>query len=218
MSQGLCDLSGGVVQSNVHIAWGRLALHRSGIGPFLQLYGRPSVPARSIVGLLMIKHVQRERRERCDALAVKPLLAIFYPGGVLPKGQTFRPRWIRTLQETYRTGRLEGLPASTVKLHKGAEKEKDVQVDSTAQEKNITFQFVIFGEDDLKCLKDFSDYKIASVMLLTIQKQPFLSFLYQKLSNYNLRVGFILFQIELLPPFLRNRGILKNWLQLHRFP
>ena len=66
-------------------------------------------------------------------------MATFHRGGVFPKEQALRPFGVRPFQEAHRTGKNGGTALATVMLHKGAEKEKEVQVDSTAQEKNITF-------------------------------------------------------------------------------
>lgn len=110
------------------------------VAPFFSHTGRPSVPARSIVGLLMLKRMFNESDESIVMRwRENPYWQYFTGEEYFRKDKPFDPTEFVHFRKRIGPKGLEGLLAATVKLHKGAEKEKEVQVDSTAQEKNITF-------------------------------------------------------------------------------
>ncbi len=119
------------------VDWG---LIESEIAPCFSHTGRPSVPARSIVGLLMLKRMFDESDESVvDRWIENPYWQHFTGEEYFQKRRPFDPSEFVHFRNRIGPERLEAVLAATVRLHKGAEREKEVQVDSTAQEKNITF-------------------------------------------------------------------------------
>ena len=110
------------------------------IAPCFSHTGRPSVPARSIVGLLMLKRMFDESDESVVARWTEnPYWQHFTGEEYFQKRGPFDPSEFVHFRKRVGPEKMEALLSATVRLHKGAEKEKEVQVDSTAQEKNITF-------------------------------------------------------------------------------
>ena len=110
------------------------------IAPCFSHTGRPSVPARSIVGMLMLKRMFDESDESVVARWIEnPYWQHFTGEEHFQERKPFDPSEFVHFRKRIGPERLEAVLAATVRLHEGAEKEKEVQVDSTAQEKNITF-------------------------------------------------------------------------------
>ncbi len=102
--------------------------------------GRPSVPIRTMVGMLLLKHLFNESDETVlDRWAENPYWQYFTGEQFFrhrpPFDSTDFPKFRRRVGEEG----MEKVLALTVKLHPGAEKEKEVQIDPTVQEKAITY-------------------------------------------------------------------------------
>ena len=110
------------------------------IAPCFSHTGRPSVPARSLVGMLMLKRMFNESDESVVARWIEnPYWQHFTGEEYFQKRKPLDPSEFVHFRKRIGPEKMEALLAATVRLHKGAESEQEVQVDSTAQEKNITF-------------------------------------------------------------------------------
>lgn len=102
--------------------------------------GRPSVPIRTMVGMLLLKHLFNESDESVlDRWVENPYWQYFTGEQCFqhqaPFDSTDFPKFRRRIGEQG----MEKILALSVKLHPGAEKEPEVQIDPTVQEKAITF-------------------------------------------------------------------------------
>lgn len=102
--------------------------------------GRPSVPVRTMVGMLLLKHLFNESDESVLDRWVENPYWQFFTGEQFfqhqaPFDSTDFPKFRRRIGEQG----MEKVLALTVKLHPGTEKEPEVQIDPTVQEKAITF-------------------------------------------------------------------------------
>ncbi|WKN42773.1 IS5 family transposase [Tunicatimonas pelagia] len=107
--------------------------------------GRPSVPVRTMVGMLLLKHLFNESDESVLQRWVENPYWQYFTGEQFfqhrpPFDSTDFPKFRRRIGEQS----MEKVLALTVKLHPGAEKEAEpgrraVQIDPTVQEKAITF-------------------------------------------------------------------------------
>ncbi|MEM9830474.1 MAG: IS5 family transposase [Bacteroidota bacterium] len=102
--------------------------------------GCPSVPIRTMVGMLLLKHLFNESDESVlDRWVENPYWQYFTGEQFFqhrpPFDSTDFPKFRHRIGEEG----MEKVLALRVKLHPGAEKEKEVQIDTTVQEKAITF-------------------------------------------------------------------------------
>ena len=102
--------------------------------------GRPSVPIRTMVGMLLLKHLFNESDESVlDRWVENPYWQYFtgeqFFQHQAPFDSTDFPKFRRRIREEG----MEKVLALTVKLYPEAEQEKEVQIDTTVQEKAITF-------------------------------------------------------------------------------
>jgi IS5 family transposase len=102
--------------------------------------GRPSVPIRTMVGMLLLKHLFNESDESVlDRWVENPYWQYFTGEQFFqhqpPFDSTDFPKFRHRIGEQG----MEKVLALSVKLHPGAEKEVEVQIDPTVQEKAITF-------------------------------------------------------------------------------
>ena len=112
----------------------------SSLSGYFSHTGRPSVPVRSIVGMLMLKRMFNESDESVVSRWVEnPYWQHFTGEEYFQHEQPFDPSEFVHFRKRIGPEALETVLSATVRLHKGANKEEEVQVDSTAQEKNITF-------------------------------------------------------------------------------
>lgn len=102
--------------------------------------GRPSIPIRSIASLLILKHMFSESDESViDRWIENPYWQYFSGEQYFQNEQPFDPSEFVHFRKRIGEQGLESVLSYTVRLHQHAEIEKEVQVDTTVQEKNITF-------------------------------------------------------------------------------
>ena len=102
--------------------------------------GRPSIPIRKIAGLLLLKEMFNESDESVVERWIENAYWQYFTGeDFFQTKQPFDPSEFVHFRKRLKESGLEYLLSQSVALHPGAEKEKEVQVDTTVQEKNITF-------------------------------------------------------------------------------
>jgi IS5 family transposase len=110
---------------------------------FQNLYseqGRPSIPIRKIAGLLLLKEMFKESDESVvDRWIENPYWQYFTGEYFFQNKQPFDPSEFVHFRKRLKEKGLEFLLSQTVVLHPEAKNEKEVQIDTTVQEKNITF-------------------------------------------------------------------------------
>ena len=110
---------------------------------FKKLYseqGRPSIPIRKIAGLLLIKEMFKESDESVvDRWIENPYWQYFTGEDFFQNKQPFDPSEFVHFRKRLKESGLEFLLSQTVALHPDTKVEKEVQIDTTVQEKNITF-------------------------------------------------------------------------------
>lgn len=110
---------------------------------FQNLYsetGRPSIPIRKIAGLLLLKELFKESDESVvDRWIENPYWQYFTGEDFFQNKQPFDPSEFVHFRKRLKEEGLEFLLSQSVAIHPEAKKEKEVQIDTTVQEKNITF-------------------------------------------------------------------------------
>jgi IS5 family transposase len=110
---------------------------------FKNLYselGRPSIPIRKIAGLLMLKSMFKESDESVvDRWVESPYWQYFTGEDFFQNTKPFDPSEFVHFRNRLKEVGLEYVLSQTVALHPEAKNEKEVQVDTTVEEKNITF-------------------------------------------------------------------------------
>ncbi len=102
--------------------------------------GRPSIPIRKIAGALMLKHMFNESDESViDRWIENPYWQFFSGEQYFQCEKPFDPSEFVHFRKRIGEVGLESMLSCTVRLHAHAAVEKEVQVDTTVQEKNITF-------------------------------------------------------------------------------
>ena len=110
------------------------------LAPFYSDTGRPSVPIRSMVGLLILKQLYNESDESVvDRWIENPYWQYFTGEEYMQHKGPFDPTDFVHFRDRVGEAGMEKIVSLTVMLHKGVEEEKIVQIDTTVQEKNITF-------------------------------------------------------------------------------
>lgn len=108
--------------------------------PYYSHTGRGSVPSRKIVGLLMLKHLFNESDESCvDRWIENPYWQYFTGEEYFQKDKPFDPTEFVHFRKRLGESGMEKILSYSERLHVKANNEKEVIVDSTAQEKNITY-------------------------------------------------------------------------------
>lgn len=108
--------------------------------PYYSENGRPSVPIRTMVGMLFLKNMFNQSDESVVARWIEnPYWQHFTGEQYFQTSQPFDPSEFVHFRKRMGEPGLEKLMSYTVKIHQGASKEKEVQIDSTVQPKNITF-------------------------------------------------------------------------------
>ena len=116
-----------------------------GLKDYYAEVGRPSVPIRCIVGILLLKHMFNESDEsvldRWVENPYRPATRWQYFTGeqFFQHNKPFDASDFPKFRHRVGEQGMEKILSLSVKLHPGAEKEKEVQVDPTVQEKAITF-------------------------------------------------------------------------------
>ncbi len=110
---------------------------------FQNLYseqGRPSIPIRKIAGLLLLKEMFKESDESVvERWIENPYWQYFTGEYFFQNKQPFDPSEFVHFRKRLKEKGLEFILSQTVALHPEAKNEKEVQIDTTVQEKNITF-------------------------------------------------------------------------------
>jgi IS5 family transposase len=110
---------------------------------FQNLYseqGRPSIPIRKIAGLLMLKAMFKESDETVVARWIENAYWQYFTGeSFFQTKQPFDPSEFVHFRKRLKEIGLEYLLSQTVALHPEAKTEKEVQIDTTVMEKNVTF-------------------------------------------------------------------------------
>ena len=102
--------------------------------------GRPSVPIRTMVGMLLLKHLFNESDESVlDRWVENPYWQYFTGEQFFQHRPPFDSSDFPKFRHRIGEEGMEKVLALSVKLHPGAEKEPEVQIDPTVQEKAITF-------------------------------------------------------------------------------
>jgi transposase, IS5 family len=102
--------------------------------------GRPSVPIRCIVGMLLLKHIFNESDESVlDRWVENPYWQYFTGEQFFQHEKPFDPSDFPKFRHRIGEQGMEKVLSLSIKLHPGTEKEAEVQVDPTVQEKAITF-------------------------------------------------------------------------------
>jgi len=110
---------------------------------FQKLYsdhGRPSIPIRKIAGLLLLKEMFKESDESVvERWIENPYWQYFTGEDFFQNKQPFDPSEFVHFRKRLKESGLEFILSQTVALHPEAQNEKEVQIDTTVMEKNITF-------------------------------------------------------------------------------
>lgn len=119
------------------INWNKI---EEAFGKFYALNGRPSIPIRTIGGLLMLKELFDSSDERVVELWIEnPYWQYFTGEDFFQEQQPFDPSEFVHFRKRIGESGLEFLLSQTVALHPGSEIEEEVQVDTTVMEKNVTY-------------------------------------------------------------------------------
>jgi len=133
----LINLEHPLVKLANELSWDKMELE------FQSLYsdqGRPSIPIRKIAGLLMLKEMFKESDESVvERWIEKPYWQYFTGEIFFQNRQPFDPSEFVHFRKRLKEDGLEFVLSQTVALHPEAKNEKEVQIDTTVQEKNITF-------------------------------------------------------------------------------
>ena len=110
---------------------------------FQSLYseqGRPSIAIRKIAGLLLLKEMFKESDESVvERWIENPYWQYFTGEDFFQNKQPFDPSEFVHFRKRLKEDGLEFVLSQTVALHPEAKTEKEVQIDTTVMEKNITF-------------------------------------------------------------------------------
>lgn len=133
----LINLGHPLVKLAHELDWNKMELE------FQKLYseqGRPSIPIRKIAGLLLLKEMFKESDESVVERWIENPYWQYFTGEVFFQNkQPFDPSEFVHFRKRLQESGLEFLLSQTVSLHPEAKNEKEVQIDTTVMEKNITF-------------------------------------------------------------------------------
>ncbi|MCB0694743.1 MAG: IS5 family transposase [Saprospiraceae bacterium] len=102
--------------------------------------GRPSIPIRTMVGMLLLKQLYNQSDESVLARWVEnPYWQYFTGEQYFQHKPPFDSTDFVYFRKRVGEAGMEKVLSLTVRLHSGSEAEEEVQVDTTVQEKNITF-------------------------------------------------------------------------------
>jgi IS5 family transposase len=102
--------------------------------------GRPSVPVRKMVGLLLLKQLFNESDESViDRWIENPYWQYFTGETYFQHTKPFDPTDFVLFRRRVGQEGMEKILTMSLKLHPGSEKDEIVQMDTTCQEKNITY-------------------------------------------------------------------------------
>lgn len=102
--------------------------------------GRPSIPIRTIVGMLLLKQLYNQSDETVlERWIENPYWQYFTGEQFFQHESPFDPTDFVHFRKRVGAAGMEKVLSLTVRLHIGSEVEKEVNIDTTVQEKNITF-------------------------------------------------------------------------------
>jgi transposase, IS5 family len=102
--------------------------------------GRPAVPVRKMVGMLLLKQMYNESDESVvDRWVENPYWQYFTGEEFFQHKASFDPSDFVHFRKRVGESGMEKVLSLTVRLHIGSEVEPEVMIDSTVQEKNVTF-------------------------------------------------------------------------------
>lgn len=171
----LINLGHPLVKLAQEISWDKMEVE------FQNLYseqGRPSIPIRKIAGMLLLKEMFKESDESVVERWIENAYWQYFTGEeFFQTNQPFDPSEFVHFRKRLKEDGLEFLLSQSVSLHPKSKNEKEVQIDTTVQEKNITFP------TDAKLAKKVIDncIKIANKEGIT-QRQT-----YKRVSKQHLR-------------------------------
>ena len=133
----LINLEHPLVKLSQEVGWDKMEVE------FQNLYsyqGRPSIPIRKIAGLLLLKEMFKESDESVVERWIENAYWQYFTGEeFFQTNQPFDPSEFVHFRKRLKEEGLEFLLSQSVALHPEAKNEKEVQIDTTVQEKNITF-------------------------------------------------------------------------------
>lgn len=133
----LINLGHPLVKLAQEISWDKMEVE------FENLYsnqGRPSIPIRKIAGMLLLKEMFKESDESVVERWIENAYWQYFTGEeFFQTKQPFDPSEFVHFRKRLKEEGLEFLLSQSVSLHHKAKNEKEVQIDTTVQEKNITF-------------------------------------------------------------------------------
>jgi IS5 family transposase len=133
----LINLGHPLVKLADEVSWDKMEFE------FQNLYseqGRPSIPIRKIAGLLLLKEMFKESDESVVERWIENAYWQYFTGEeFFQTKQPFDPSEFVHFRKRLKEEGLEFLLSQSVSLHPKAKNEKEVQIDTTVQEKNITF-------------------------------------------------------------------------------
>jgi IS5 family transposase len=133
----LINLEHPLVKLTQEIDWAKIETEFQGL---YSKQGRPSVPIRKIVGLLLLKHMFNQSDESVVARWIEnPYWQYLTGEDFFQNKHPFDPSEFVHFRKRIKEKGLEFLLSQTVALHPEAKDEKEVQIDTTVMEKNITF-------------------------------------------------------------------------------
>jgi IS5 family transposase len=108
--------------------------------PLYANQGRPSIPIRKIAGLLLLKQMFNESDESVvDRWIENPYWQYFTGETYFQTGKPFDPTDFVLFRKRIGESGMEKILTLSIKLHPGEENAEIVQMDTTVQEKNITY-------------------------------------------------------------------------------
>ncbi len=120
-----------------HIDWDKI---ESDFSVYYSDFGRPSVPIRSVIGLLLLKHIYNLSDEVIiDRWIENPYWQYFSGEKVFQTEKPFDPTEFIHFRKRIGEEGAEKLLKISVQLFGKEAQEKEVLIDSTVQEKNITY-------------------------------------------------------------------------------
>ena len=133
----LINLGHPLVKLAQEVSWDKMEVE------FQNLYseqGRPSIPIRKIAGMLLLKEMFKESDESVVERWIENAYWQYFTGEeFFQTKQPFDPSEFVHFRKRLKEDGLEFLLSQSVSLHPNAKSEKEVQIDTTVQEKNITF-------------------------------------------------------------------------------
>ena len=133
----LINLGHPLVKLAQEISWDKLEFE---FGKLYSDQGTPSIPIRKIAGLLLLKEMFKESDESVVERWIENAYWQYFTGeDFFQTKQPFDPSEFVHFRKRLKEDGLEFLLSQTVALHPEAKNEKEVQIDTTVQEKNISF-------------------------------------------------------------------------------